>query len=122
VRVPLCGMDRATLDRVFAPFFTTKPVGQGTGRGLSVVHGIVSSHDGAINVYSEPGQGTSFLLYFHAMETPHTAALHLRSLCLPSAGRQEPSTFQPRLLTNVNFCVTILIMIYPEKLPQCPRP
>jgi signal transduction histidine kinase len=57
-----CGIDAATLDRVFEPFFTTKGVGEGTGLGLSVVHGIVTGHGGKISVRSAPGEGSEFLL------------------------------------------------------------
>ena len=58
------GMDQATLNRIFDPFFTTKGPGEGSGIGLSVVHGIVKSHDGRITVYSQPGQGATFQIFF----------------------------------------------------------
>ncbi len=58
------GMDAATLERIFEPFFTTKPVGQGTGLGLAVVHGVMRTHEGGVDVQSTPGQGSRFTLYF----------------------------------------------------------
>ncbi|MBS7351375.1 MAG: response regulator [Comamonas sp.] len=68
------GMNQNTLERVFEPFYTTKPVGQGTGLGLAVVHGLMRTHEGAVEVSTQLGAGSCFTLYFPLLPSS-TAAI-----------------------------------------------
>jgi PAS domain S-box-containing protein len=83
------GMGPETLQRVFEPFFTTKAVGQGTGLGLSVAHGIVSAHDGVIRAESEAGGGSCFHVYLPLRPPNDVAAAEAAPPGIRAHGRGE---------------------------------
>ncbi len=79
------GMDEAVSQRVFEPFFTTRPMGRGTGLGLASAYGIVKNHGGAINVYSQKGQGAAFNIYLPVSTRPAASTA-------PPPARVQPGT------------------------------
>ncbi|MBI9077031.1 MAG: response regulator [Desulfatibacillum sp.] len=77
------GMSRVVMDKIFDPYFTTKAQGKGTGLGLAVVHGIVKSMEGDIQVISEPGKGTSFIIHLPQVESTVEMPAQRTSASLP---------------------------------------
>jgi two-component system cell cycle sensor histidine kinase/response regulator CckA len=81
------GMPPDVIEHIFEPFFTTKEVGEGTGMGLAVVHGIVTHHGGTVTVHSTPGQGTTFDIYLPRVAEAATTIAALPEPIVPGQGR-----------------------------------
>lgn len=74
------GISAEIKHKIFDPYFTTKQLSKGTGMGLSVVHGIITDHEGLISVFSEPGKGTTFDVYFPVLEKRHIQSIGIDQL------------------------------------------
>jgi PAS domain S-box-containing protein len=81
------GIEKESLGKVFEPFYTTKGVGEGTGLGLSMVHGIIKQHNGSVLVDSEPGKGTTFNIYLPLIEG-HAEVEKSKRAASPAAGME----------------------------------
>jgi CheY-like chemotaxis protein len=108
------GMDEATREQVFVPFFTTKGAGEGTGLGLSTCYGIVAGHGGAITVETAPGAGSTFSVYLPLTEAPVEDPLPWATAPLAGHGRilfvdDEPAltAIGQRMLERLGFQATV---------------
>jgi signal transduction histidine kinase len=110
------GMDEKTCERVFEPFFTTKGPDKGTGLGLAMVYGIVKQHGGFIHLYSEPGKGTAFKVYFPAIEAQPDAVPAIRreeivrggtETILLAEDEEVIRTLAERILTGFGYTVLV---------------
>src|SRR5208283_5173648 len=102
------GMDKETLQHIFEPFFTTKGVGRGTGLGLSMVQGIVAQSGGYIDVYSEPGQGTTFRIHLPALGGVAAGASEAGKAAVPTTGGKETILVVEDQEEVRNFTVAVL--------------
>jgi nitrogen-specific signal transduction histidine kinase len=110
------GMDEKTRERVFEPFFTTKGPDKGTGLGLAMVYGIVKQHGGFIHLYSEPGKGTAFKVYFPAIEAQPDAVPEKRreeivrggtETILLAEDEESIRALAERILTGLGYTVLV---------------
>ncbi len=122
------GMDKETLDNLFEPFFTTKERGKGTGLGLATVYGIVKQNNGFIDVYSEPGRGTTFKIYLprltDGIRQPPEESHDLR----PSFGNEtillvedEPAILDIERLMLENLGYSVLVASTPNEAIRMAR-
>jgi two-component system cell cycle sensor histidine kinase/response regulator CckA len=109
------GIHSEMLSRIFEPFFTTKEVGQGTGLGLAQVYGIVRQHQGSIDVQSEAGQGTSFLLYFPAYMAEWHEVPEIKPDTLPKGEGQMVLLVEDETATRQALAESLTILNYTVK-------
>jgi PAS domain S-box-containing protein len=110
------GIDQAIIDRIFEPYFTTKGPAEGTGMGLSMVHGIVKSHQGHIDVASTLGAGTTFRIYIPRMASVHETTFDETTECVPVGHEHillvddEPQllAMQRQILERLGYAVTAM--------------
>ncbi len=110
------GIDQAIIDRIFEPYFTTKGPAEGTGMGLSMVHGIVKSHHGHIEVASTLGVGTTFRVYIPRMASVHETTFDETTECVPVGHEHillvddEPQllAMQEQILERLGYAVTAM--------------
>jgi PAS domain S-box-containing protein len=107
------GIAPAIMDKIFDPFFTTKGSGEGTGLGLSVVYGIVKSHEGVVHVESEPGQGAAFSIYLPLIQEVSSPARAISAVNPTGTERiifvddeQAIVTYSKKVLASLGYQVT----------------